>query len=1002
MAHHLHEKLRRVFDMAMEAAPADRQAIVDRECAGDEELGRRLREMLAAVNDDRFLGSPTADMPPPSGLLPADVSGTAVIRETPGTRIGPYKLLQLIGEGGFGSVFMAEQERPVQRKVALKIIKLGMDTRQVVARFEQERQALAILDHPHIAKVFDAGATETGRPFFVMELCTGEPIDVYCDRNQLSIKDRLELFTQVCSAVQHAHTKGLIHRDIKPGNVLVSTQDGRPSAKVIDFGIAKATASKLTERTLFTEHRQIIGTPAYMSPEQAEGSLDIDTRTDVYALGVMLYELLTGSTPFTGPELRSAAYSEIQRIIREVEPPAPSTRLAREAGTLANVAARRRVDPRKLGGIIRGDLDWIVMKALEKDRKRRYESPIALAEDIQRHLDHQPVSAGPPGTRYKAWKFINRHRGKVAAAGEAIEERDRADEATRVATEAAAAETLAKDEALRRLSQVEKGVDILASVFETLDPRENTQTGRPLQAQLAENLDNAIRELEGEAIADKGAMLRIQVRLGKSLLGLGEAEKAIAVYERACKASEEILGPVDPYTLSCKSGLAMAYGGAGKFDRAIPMLERLIKDWTDHPQAGNDSVAISMHNLALMYRQIGRTEEALPLLEKATALRRTALGPDHRYTLSSQSALATVYETLGRSRDAVPLHEATVEAFKRTLGVDHPSTLAAMNNLGSSYRATGKALESVELLEEVVRVGREKHGTNNSNTLAMMANLGASYQSAGKLEQAAAITEEALTLMRARHGNDYPNTMNTITSLGSMYWSLGRLDKSVPLFEEGLALKERRYGKDRLDTRLTAADLGVNYRDAGRASDALPLLEEAYRASANEPRLEYVSGALAGAYADLGMKDKAVETVGVAVARLRRINPTESAGLASGLVQHGTTLIKAGDGPGAESLLREALSIRESSQPDHWTTFNTRSVLGEALMMQKKYGDAEPLLVGGYEGLRACEAEIPAGAKKRLTEAVDRLIRLYSETNKPDEVDRYRAERAKPTPPAAK
>src|SRR5262245_32498614 len=303
------KQVKEIFDEAAELPVSERAAFLDSACGADAGLRVQVEEMLAALHG----ATAAAFLASPEGAATL----AAPAHEAPGSRIGPYKLLQLIGEGGFGSVFLAEQEKPVARRVALKIIKLGMDTKQVVARFEAERQALAILDHAHIAKVLDAGATETGRPYFVMELCSGEPIDVYCDRHNLSIEERLRLFAQVCSAVQHAHTKGIIHRDIKPSNVLVSSQDSGHAAKVIDFGVAKATASRLTEKTLFTEHRQLVGTPEYMSPEQAEGSLDIDTRTDVYSLGVLLYQLLTGTTPFDAKSLRSAVYAEIQRIIRE-------------------------------------------------------------------------------------------------------------------------------------------------------------------------------------------------------------------------------------------------------------------------------------------------------------------------------------------------------------------------------------------------------------------------------------------------------------------------------------------------------------------------------------------------------------------------------------------------------------------------------------------------------------------------------------------------------------
>lgn len=329
--------------------------------------------------------------------------------------VGPYRILERLGSGGMGEVYRAEQRSPMRRDVALKFIKLGMDTKQVIARFEAERQALALMDHPHIAKVFDAGADDTGRPYFVMEYVKGKPITEYADQNHLSIAERLELFEQVCQAVQHAHHKGVIHRDLKPGNVLVSTQDGKPFSKVIDFGIAKATAQRLTDHTLFTEHAQFVGTPQYMSPEQAEGSVDIDTRTDVYSLGVMLYELLTGSTPFSSQELKAAAFEQIKKMIVEVDPPKPSTRLSVNQLTLVSLAASRRIEPKRLGSVIRGELDWIVMKSLEKDRKRRYETPVSLANDIQAHLKGEPVKAAPPSTAYRIQKFAMKHRGPVIA-----------------------------------------------------------------------------------------------------------------------------------------------------------------------------------------------------------------------------------------------------------------------------------------------------------------------------------------------------------------------------------------------------------------------------------------------------------------------------------------------------------------------------------------------------------------------------------------------------------
>jgi serine/threonine protein kinase len=420
-----------LFEAARQlSGSAARRAFLDQACAGQAEMRAAVESLLAAEADgDEFFKAATAPaklaklladgMDEPEAGNPSDQSPT--VAEGLGTRIGNYKLLQKIGEGGCGVVYMAEQERPIRRRVAFKIIKLGMDTKSVIARFEAERQALAMMDHPNIARVLDAGATETGRPYFVMELVRGIKITDYCDQNHLDIRERLNLFVQICQAIQHAHQKGIIHRDIKPSNVLVTLHDGVPVPKVIDFGIAKAIEVRLTEKTLFTAYEQMIGTPAYMSPEQAEMSgLDVDTRSDIYSLGVLLYELLTGRTPFDAKKLVQGGLDEMRRTLREREPQRPSTMVTTLQGAeLTAVAEHHGEEPPKFISMLRGDIDWIVMKSLEKDRKRRYETANGLAMDIQRYLNHEPVNARPPSRLYRFQKLVRRNR-VVFMAGAAV------------------------------------------------------------------------------------------------------------------------------------------------------------------------------------------------------------------------------------------------------------------------------------------------------------------------------------------------------------------------------------------------------------------------------------------------------------------------------------------------------------------------------------------------------------------------------------------------------
>ena len=543
---------------------------------------------------------------------------------------------------------MAEQEKPVRRQVALKVIKPGMDTRQVVARFKAKRQALAMMDHPNIACVLDGGTTKSGRLFFVMELVKGTPITTFCDERRLTVRQRLAIFVPVCQAIQHAHQKGIIHCDIKPSNVLIALYDDRAVPKVIDFGIAKATGSQLTEQTLMTGLGAVVGTPEYMSPEQASlNNLDIDTRSDIYALGVLLYELLTGTTPIdqadplnltsmstshydllTGTTLADsrsldrAAVLEVLRIVREVEPPRPSTRLS-SLETLPSIAAHRGTEPARLAGLLRGELDWIVMKALEKDRSQRYETANALVRNIQRYLADEVVEARPPSAGYRLRKFVRRHKGRVVASALVL----LALVAGIIGTSWGLVRAKAANaQAQRRLEQIGKGNEILAGIFADLDMDEVKQGDKRLEAILADRLVKAAGQLEGGSVGDPLAVAALQGRLGASLRSLGFAAEAIPPLEKARTTRRAELGPDHPDTLDTLLHLAGAYFYAGRLNDALPLAEEHLR--LARARLGPESIETidSMNHLGFYYRSVGNLDRAISLLEEAVRLARSASG----------------------------------------------------------------------------------------------------------------------------------------------------------------------------------------------------------------------------------------------------------------------------------------------------------------------------------------------------------------------------------------
>jgi serine/threonine protein kinase/tetratricopeptide (TPR) repeat protein len=909
-----------IFERAIILPPGERLSWVAEACGRDTALRTQVESLLRAHDEARsFMESTASDL---KAAKPASESGGI---EKPGDRIGRYKLLQKIGEGGCGVVYMAEQEESVRRRVAIKIIKPGMDTKAVIARFSAEREALARMEHPNIARVYDAGATLSGRPYFVMELVRGLRITDYCDQNNFSTEQRLGLFNKVCEAIHHAHQKGIIHRDIKPSNILVTLYDGQPVPKVIDFGIAKAMHGRLTDATLFTAFEQFIGTPAYVSPEQAEMSgLDIDHRSDIYSLGVLLYELLMGRTPFDSNELLRSGLDEMRRRIREQEPPRPSLRLRTlNDSDRTTVARRRGTDAPRLTVQLRGDLDWIVMRCLEKDRGRRYDTANGLAADILRHLHNEPVTARPPSTAYLFQKLFRRHRLAFGAgAGIAV--------------------------------ALVAGFTVSTSLY--LQERATHDRARAAEVKALEEKDRAERATRKAEEETRRAQI--------------ETERGARLAALVASTMKDM-------------GLLIALPNDRlNFRTVLDRAANLKMELADLPEleAGVDET------LGGAFFRMGDHKRAEELFLDALKLRRRVQGENSPAVAESLKYLGLVYSGQSRWLEAEARHREALEVQIRIYGPQHPEVAATLSTIGWVLAQQAKHHEAEQFLQRALVQQRAVSTVPGVEVASTLTRLGSVLTQEGRVKEAEGVLNEALTINRRVFGQSSIQAASSINMLAvTIALDQRRLPEAIALYREAFEIRERINNPNATPAVSTSPASVGSAATLGEIGAALSTARSEARASRPPSPLEA-----------LLMQRESMAEVENALREAQRFAHTQYAKdsweEAFYLALTVWVQLQERKFEEAETHARQCLAIRLKLRPDDWSVFHAKHLLGAAQAGQKRFAEAETLLVEGYQGMKARRATMPDFHLPRIGESALRIIDFYTELKRPDKVAEWKSE----------